>query len=151
MKLRALVVEDCAVMRNLLIQMLPLTGLAEFKIVEAENGADAFARFHPGKIDIAFVDCNMPRLGGIDFVRKVRAMENTAHIPMVMVTGVGTMGSVQDALDEAGADLYITKPYTIDELRKKLTPVVEGIEAQRQARSSGTAHGLLSRLLGSAH
>ena len=146
LKLRALVVEDCAVMRRLLMQMLPLTGLAEFRFVEAENGADAVARFHPEKIDIAFVDCNMPRLSGIDFVRKVRAMENAAHIPIVMVTGIGTMGNVQEALDDAGADLYITKPYTIEELRRKLARVIDEIAAQRHALPAG----LLGRWIGSA-
>jgi CheY-like chemotaxis protein len=132
------------------MQMLPLTGLAEFRFVEAENGAEAMARFHPEKIDIAFVDCNMPRLRGVDFVKQVRAMGNTAHIPIVMVTGVGTMGSVQDALDEAGADLYITKPYTIDDLRKKLARFIGAIAAQRQAAEVGRPAGLLGRLIGSS-
>jgi two-component system chemotaxis response regulator CheY len=150
LKLRALVAEDCAVMRRLLLQMLPMTGLAEFRFVEAEDGAEAVARFHPEKIDIIFVDCNMPRLGGIEFVRKVRSAGNNAHIPIVMVSGVGTMGSVQEALDEAGANLYIMKPYTIDELRRKLAPIIEKIEAHRQTGAPGRSPGLLGRLIGNS-
>src|SRR6476469_1845357 len=137
MKLRALVVEDCTMMRNLLMQMLPLTGLAEFRFVEAANGAEGLARFDPEKIEIVFADCNMPQLSGIEFVRSVRAMGNTRHIPIVMVTGVGRMSSVQEALDEAGTDLAITKPYTVEDLRKQLTPVIEAIRTQRETPLGG--------------
>ncbi len=109
MKLNALVIEDCAIMRNMLMQMLPLTGLAEFKFTEAENGVDALARFSPDKTDIVFVDWNMPKLTGIEVVRKIRASGKTGHIPIIMVTGLGTVGNVEEALDNAGASVYITK------------------------------------------
>src|SRR6266446_27995 len=98
-------------MRRLLMQVLFLTELAEFHFTEAVDGLDALARFNPQRIDIMFVDWNMPRLSGIDFVRQVRASGKADHIPIVMVTGNATAGNIQDALDEAGADVYITKPY----------------------------------------
>jgi two-component system, chemotaxis family, chemotaxis protein CheY len=150
MKLNALVIEDCEIMRKMLMQMLPLTGLAEFKFTEAENGIDALARFSPDKIDIVFVDWNMPKLSGIDVVRKIRASEKTAHIPIVMVTGLGTVGNVEEALDSAGASVYITKPYTIDGLRRKLAKVIEGIDAARN-HGRGTKHpGFLNKLINGA-
>jgi two-component system, chemotaxis family, chemotaxis protein CheY len=132
------------------MQMLPLTGLAEFKFTEAENGVDALARFNPDKTDIVFVDWNMPKLSGIDVVRKIRASEKTAHIPIVMVTGLGTVGNVEEALDSAGASVYITKPYTIDDLRRKLAKVIEGIDAAR-IHGRGTKHpGFLNKLISGA-
>jgi two-component system chemotaxis response regulator CheY len=148
MKLRALIAEDCPVMRKLLMQTLPVTGLAEFKFTEAENGADALSKFNPKTMDIVFVDWNMPGMSGIDFVRKVRASEKTRHIPIVMVTGNGTTGDIGKALDEAGADVYITKPYTVDDLRRKLTKLVDRV-AQEQGKHCETKRpGLLSRVLG---
>lgn len=148
MKLKALVVEDCDVMRKLLMQTLPLTGLAEFQFTEARNGEEALARFSPGKTDIVFVDWNMPRLSGIDFVRKVRASEKSGRIPIVMVTGNNTTGHLQDALDGAGADLYITKPYTIDGLRSRLTKLIERMTAEQSGRSAAERHPLLTRIRG---
>lgn len=144
MKLRALIIEDCDTMRRLLMQMLPLTGLAEFKFVEATDGLEALARFDAGKTDIIFVDWKLPKLAGIDFVRRVRASGKADLIPIVMVTGAGTMGNIQEALDDAGADVYITKPYTIEELRRKLARVIRQIEAS----SGHPPAGLIGRMLG---
>jgi CheY-like chemotaxis protein len=148
LKLRALVVEDCAAMRNLLMQMLPLTGLAEFEFTEAKDGADALARFRPELIDIIFADCNMPLLSGTDFVRQVRGLGNTAHIPIVMVTGLRAASSVEAAIDEAGADLYITKPYTIEDLRKNLADAVERIKASDHGPGATAGNGLPRQLMG---
>jgi two-component system, chemotaxis family, chemotaxis protein CheY len=150
MKLRALVVEDCAVMRRMLMQMLPLTGLAEFQFTEAEDGLDALARFHPDKTDIVFVDWKLPKLAGIDFVRKVRASGKTNHIPIVMVTGAGKVGNIEEALDDAGADVYITKPYTIEELRRKLAAVVERIAHEQHPPLAANPAAFLSKLLSGA-
>jgi two-component system chemotaxis response regulator CheY len=150
LKLNALVIEDCAIMRNMLMQMLPLTGLAEFKFTEAENGVDALARFSPDKTDIVFVDWNMPKLTGIEVVRKIRASGKTGHIPIIMVTGLGTVGNVEEALDNAGASVYITKPYTIDGLRRKLTKVIEGIDEARSHGRGTKQPGFLSKLISGA-
>src|SRR5437763_10564463 len=98
---------------------------------------------------MVFVDRNRPGMGGIEVVRRIRAMGNTEQVPIAMVTGVGTWGSVQEALDEAGADLYITKPYTIDELRRRLSRAIEQIATQRQAGAEGRPAGLLTRWIGS--
>src|SRR5437588_9753156 len=104
MKLNALVVEDCKAMRHLLMQLLPLTGLAEFQFTEAEDGVEGLERFRPEATDIIFADYNMPRLPGIEFVRKIRASEKAIQIPIVMVTGMGRVRSVLEALDGAGVD-----------------------------------------------
>ena len=148
MKLRALIVEDCARMRKMLMRILPLTGVAEFQFTEAEDGLEALAKFDPKKIDIVFADWMMPRLTGIDFVRKVRASGMADHIPIVMVTGENTMGNVQDALDGAGADLYITKPYTVDELREKLKKVMDRLAAERHEHPAPERPGFFRQVLG---
>jgi two-component system chemotaxis response regulator CheY len=136
MKLKALVVDDSRVMRNMVMQSLQKTKLADFEFVEAEDGAEALAKFSADDIQIAFVDWNMPNMTGVDFVRKVRALENTADIPMVMVTSEKSMGKVQEALDEAGADNYICKPFTVEEMQVKLKKVIEkaGFAQMRRAR-----------------
>lgn len=142
-------------MRKLLMQLLPLTGLAEFQFIEAEDGMEALARFSSGKIDIVFVDWNLPRLAGIDLVRKIRTTGTASgagargdQIPIVMVTGNCTTGNVADALDGAGADVYVTKPYTVDELRRKLTKVIERMATERREQPAINRAGILTRLLG---
>jgi two-component system chemotaxis response regulator CheY len=145
MKLKALVIDDSRVMRNMVMQNLNKTRLAEFEFVEAEDGEDALSKFDADSIDIAFVDWNMPKMTGIDFVRQVRALGNTDHIAMVMVTSEKTMGKIEEALDEAGANAYICKPFTVEDLVRKLQPLFEEIAA---SRGDSEASNFLSRLFG---
>jgi two-component system, chemotaxis family, chemotaxis protein CheY len=140
----ALVVDDSRVMRGMVIQALLRTGLADFEFTEAGDGDEALEKFNPRHTDIMFVDWNMPHVSGIDFVRKVRAAGNTGHIPIVMVTGEKTIGKMEEALDQAGADEYVTKPFTIDVLRRKLRPLIERV----QASHSSQPRGFFSKLIG---
>ena len=97
--------------------------LAQFEFVEAEDGQVALDKLKCNEIDIAFVDWNMPNMTGIDFVKEVRKQEkmnDDEAIPLVMVTSEQTMGKVQEALDQAGADSFITKPFTVEVMQHKL-------------------------------
>src|SRR5438874_3704467 len=117
-KLRALVVDDSGVMRKMIMKSLTEACLAEFEFVEAEDGKDALEKFQAQDIAIAFVDWNMPNMTGVDFVREVRKQEKLKDedpIPLVMITSEKTMGKVQEALDEAGADGFISKPFGVAE------------------------------------
>jgi two-component system chemotaxis response regulator CheY len=145
-KVKALVVDDSRVMRNMVMQSLTKSGLAEFEFVEGSDGADALAKFNPTEIDIAFVDWNMPNMTGIDFVRAARAKGDTEHVPMIMVTSEKTMGKMEEALDSAGANAYICKPFTVDELKHKLQKIFDGIEAYRQGQEQPAGGGFFSRL-----
>lgn len=135
MKLTALVIDDSRVMRKMVMTSLERANLAEFEFIEAEDGADALNKFDPKTTDIAFVDWNMPKMSGIDFVRKVRSMKNTRHIPLVMVTSEKAMGKVEDALDDAGANSYICKPFTELDMQRKLSNLIKGISERRKKPS----------------
>ena len=150
MKLNTLVVDDSRVMRTVVMQALTKSGLAEFQFSEAEDGEDALETFAFQSIDIAFVDWNMPKMTGIEFVRKARAREKSNHIPIIMVTSERAVGKVQDALDRAGADAYVTKPFTQDDLIRQVEPLIERISVQRSAPPAvGKSGGFFSKLLGS--
>jgi len=123
MKLKALVIDDSGVMRKMVMKGLTEAKLAEFEFVEAEDGQIALDKLKADEIDIAFVDWNMPNMTGVEFVKEVRKLEKRNcddAIPLVMVTSEKTMGKVQEALDEAGADGFISKPFTVEEMQVKL-------------------------------
>ncbi len=136
MKLKAMVIDDSRVMRTMVMKALKQTMLADFEFIEAEDGKDALQKFSPRSIDILFVDWNMPNMSGIDFVREVKSMKDTERVPIVMVTSEKTMGKIETALDEAGADSYICKPFTVEDLQRKLSRVIEGI-AEEGKKSRG--------------
>ena len=148
MKLRALVVEDSGMMRKAVIQSIQKTELAEWEFIEAGDGQDALAKLHSKDVDIMFVDWNMPKMTGIDFVHKVRAEKKTAKTPIMMVTSEKAMGKVQEALDSAGANDYITKPFTHDELTRRLAKLIEKIETTSSEQPAPKSGGFFGKLLG---
>ncbi|MBY0460572.1 MAG: response regulator, partial [Gemmataceae bacterium] len=112
--IRALVIDDSRVMRNMVMNALKQSRLATFEFTEAVDGADALTKFNPAAVDMCFVDWNMPNVTGVEFVKKARAGGTAFHVPMVMVTSEQTMAKIEEALSQAGADAYICKPFTPD-------------------------------------
>ena len=113
MKLRALVVDDSRVMRGIVMNTLRKTSLAEFEFTEAENGADAIAKFHPDRIDILFVDWNMPQMSGHEVIRALRAEPGLAPVPILILSGEPISRSDLKVL---GADGAVQKPFDIPAL-----------------------------------
>ncbi len=133
MQINALVVDDSGIMRKMVMRTLVESRLAQFTFTEAVDGLDALEKFDPKKTAMMFVDWNMPNMSGIDFVRKIRATEKR-RVPVVMITTEGTMGKVEEALDEAKVDSYIVKPFTAEVLKKKLEPLFAKFADKKQAK-----------------
>jgi two-component system, chemotaxis family, chemotaxis protein CheY len=145
MKINALVVDDSKVMRSLVIRSLDRTELADFNYIEAEDGEDALKKFNPDTVDIIFADWNMPKMSGIAFAKEVRGMEKTKAIPIVMVTSEKSMGKIEVALDQVGANAYVTKPFTAEELKSKIEKLVVAIVRVKSGSKEG---GFFKSLMG---
>ena len=115
--MHALVVDDSKTIRVILTAYLQKLG---FDVTVAVNGREALDRLHAmAKADIVLVDWNMPEMDGLSFVRAVRAEDEYATLPLMMVTTNVELTNVAEALD-AGANEYMMKPFTMDILRAKL-------------------------------
>lgn len=132
LKLKALVIDDSKVMRSLVMNSLTKTELADFEFVEAEDGSNAMDIFDPSLIEIVFADWNMPQLNGLEFARHIRAMRSARHIPIVMITSESSEDKQTTAYEEARISCYITKPFTVDDMKEKLTPIIEGISKHKK-------------------
>ncbi len=141
MEVKALVIDDSGIMRKMVMRALTETELAEFEFTEAEDGVDGLAKFNPRTTDIVFVDWNMPNMTGIDLVKRIRGQYPKRPVPIVMVTTEKLMGKVEEAL-EAGADCFISKPFTPDKLAQVLAPVIE-----QMAQGKGKRAGFFQRLV----
>jgi two-component system chemotaxis response regulator CheY len=137
MKLRAMVVDDSSVMRSMVMRGLLWAGLGDFEFVEAQDGEVALQRFSPEEFDILFVDWNMPNMNGIDLVRAIRSREDSAHIPIVMVSSERSEAKIGEALYRAGANGWITKPFTEDLLHGKLKRIVDEVVQRRENPTKG--------------
>ena len=143
MKIRALVVDDSRSMRRIVMKGLRHAQLCDFDFQEAVDGADALTKFDPEQFDIMFIDWNMPNMNGIDVVRKIREDTVNDKVMLVMVTSNKTMDFVTEALDDAGANGFISKPFTPKDMRNKLEPVIGEIIQRKKAEG-----GLLGKLFG---
>ncbi|MGI9321224.1 MAG: putative bifunctional diguanylate cyclase/phosphodiesterase, partial [Thiogranum sp.] len=103
---RVLVVDDDVASRKLMRKTLLREG---FEVIEAENGAQALAVFDEQHPDIVLLDVEMPIMDGFTACEKLRRRPRADHIPVLMVTGLEDIASVNRAYD-AGATDFITKP-----------------------------------------
>jgi len=146
MEIRALVVDDSGIMRKMVMRTLIESKLAIFNFTEAKDGLDALQKYDPQATDIIFADWNMPNLCGLDMVKAIRSTEAQGrHVPIVMITTEGTMGKVEEALNDGGVDCYIVKPFTVDIVVQKLEPLLARM-AEEQKKPSGFFGKLAAKL-----
>ena len=122
-QIRALIVDDSSVMRKIVERSLRQAGLELSKVFEAGNGAEALVVLAKEPVDLILCDINMPVMDGLEFVKQLATMENLKGIPVVMITTEGSENHVIQALS-AGAKGYIRKPFTPDQVKEHVLPVV---------------------------
>jgi signal transduction histidine kinase len=101
-----LVVDDDAVQRVMVRESLEQVGYA---VVEAGNGAEGLDEIRRCQPDLVLLDVVMPELDGFDTCAELRRHQETEHLPVIMVTGLEDVHSVQRAFD-VGATSFLTKP-----------------------------------------
>ncbi|MCX8154877.1 MAG: response regulator [Verrucomicrobiae bacterium] len=115
--MKALVVDDSKIMRNIIGRILREMGM---DIVEAANGAEALEKVQAERPDVCLVDWNMPEMNGYEFVKAVRAEPAFDEMKIMMVTTETEVEQVTQAL-EAGANEYAMKPFTKEVIQEKLS------------------------------
>jgi two-component system chemotaxis response regulator CheY len=125
MPICALIVDDSSVMRKIVERSLRQAGLDLSKVFEAGNGAEALTVLQGDKVDIILCDINMPVMDGLEFVKQLSGVENAKGTPVVMITTEGSEAHVVQALS-AGARGYIRKPFTPEQVKEQVIPVLGG-------------------------
>jgi two-component system chemotaxis response regulator CheY len=123
-KLRALIVDDSSVMRKIVERSLRQAGIDLEQVVEASNGAEALGALRDHAVDLVLCDINMPVMGGLEFVRQVSTLELAEGVPIVMITTEGSESHVVEALSH-GARGYIRKPFTSDQVKEHVLPLLD--------------------------
>src|SRR6185437_1602937 len=126
-KIRALIVDDSSVMRKIVERSLRQAGVDLGAVAEASNGAEALTVLAENAVDLILCDINMPVMDGIEFVRQLQTVEQAKGIPVVMITTEGSESHVVQALS-AGARGYIRKPFTAEQVKEHVLPVL-GVNA----------------------
>ncbi|MBQ7456675.1 MAG: chemotaxis response regulator CheY [Desulfovibrio sp.] len=118
--MRVLIVDDFSTMRRIVRNILRQLGIAN--VVEADDGTTAWDILNREKIDFIVSDWNMPKMPGIDLLRKVRASEQFADLPFLMVTAEAQQENIIEAV-QAKVSNYIVKPFTADTLKQKIDKI----------------------------
>jgi two-component system chemotaxis response regulator CheY len=118
--MRVLIVDDFATMRRIVRNILRQIGIAN--VVEADDGTTAWDILNREKIDFIVSDWNMPKMPGIDLLRKVRSSEQFAELPFLMVTAEAQQENIIEAA-QAKVSNYIVKPFTADTLKQKIDKI----------------------------
>lgn len=123
--MNVLIVDDSSVMRKIVERSLRQAGIELGKVSEANNGAEALALVQQNTFDLILADINMPTMDGLEFVRQLQSIESAKGVPVVMITTEGSESRVVEALS-CGARGYIRKPFTADQVKEHVAPLVAG-------------------------
>lgn len=123
-EISALIVDDSSVMRKIVERALRQGGLAIKKIFEASNGIEAIEILREHTVDLVLSDINMPHMDGLEFLRQMRAQHLAPEVPVVMITTESSEEHVREAI-AAGAYGYIRKPFTAEQVRERVLPLLE--------------------------
>lgn len=124
-----LVIEDDAPVRNLIITTLKTH---DYRYLTAKNGAEAVMMASSHNPDVLFLDLGLPDMDGIDVIRQVRSWSN---MPVIVISARSDDADKIEALD-AGADDYLTKPFSVEELLARLRVTIRRLALMNSDKSA---------------
>jgi two-component system chemotaxis response regulator CheY len=121
---KVLVVDDSRIMRRIISTVL--TGIGIRENIEAEDGVDGLKRLTAEGADMVLADYTMPRMNGINMVKHSRKNDRFENLPIVLVTAEGE--DEIDAALRAGANGYIKKPFTMQQMHNVIARFAENVK-----------------------
>lgn len=101
----------------------------------AVDGQEGLERYRDGDFDLVFVDLKMPRMNGLDFIRRLKGMDR--HVVVLVITGYADLPTAVEAMT-LGASDYLEKPVPVEKLRAALE---RGVEQRQSATQLDFAKG----------
>lgn len=114
-----------------LLNYISLSLSGDYNVVNAQNGKEALEMVLRHDIDLIISDIMMPEMDGFELCRKIKGDIESSHIPIILLTAK-SMGSDELTGLEAGADDYITKPFSISILKQRIYNLMERNRLQHQ-------------------
>lgn len=121
------IVEDNNELRDFIVQSLQNT----YQILESVNGLEGWETAIEHVPDIIISDVTMPKLNGLELCVRLKAEERTNHIPVIMLTAMASDVHLVGGL-EAGADVYITKPFSVQVLELSIQNLLQRRESLKE-------------------
>ena len=116
--MKILTVDDSRMIRMIIINTLKSLGYEALEAANADIALEVLKE-KGGEINLILLDWNMPGMNGYEFLKVIKSSDKYKHIPIMMVTTEGERKNVIKAI-QAGADNYLTKPFTPEDLSIKI-------------------------------
>jgi len=121
-KKKILLVDDAA---TILMMERMILGKEDYELVTAKDGQEAVEKAASERPDLILMDVVMPKMDGLEAVRRIRDNETTKSIPIIMVTTRGQAENMENGY-ESGCNDYVTKPINGPELLMKIRNLLGG-------------------------
>ena len=137
---KVMVIDDDDDVRNLIETQLGKL----FTVSTASNGAEGLEKLIEEQPDIVVCDVMMPEMDGLEFTKRLKANFNISHIPVILLTAYSSEEHQLKGI-QAGADSYITKPFSMKYLLARIVKLVE--QREKLQRKFATEPGTLQPLI----
>ena len=128
MSFNVLIVDDSPAMRSFVRRVLEYSGFDIGECAQAGNGEEALALLQRQWMDVILTDLNMPKMDGVEFLRRLSRDPVLRTVPVLVVSTDRTDRRVQQMFG-LGAKGYVKKPFAAETLREELESVLEGNHA----------------------
>ena len=122
--MKVLIVDDSSVIRKII---KATADVLRMETIEAQDGVEALEMLEQyyQEINLVLLDWNMPEMNGFEVLVEMKSTERYQNIPVMMVTTESQKSNIVAAI-RAGADNYLTKPFTAPELEAKILECIGG-------------------------
>jgi two-component system, chemotaxis family, chemotaxis protein CheY len=131
MALNILIVDDSETVRAVISKTLRLAQVPVGQLLEASNGQEALDVLKDNWVDLVLCDINMPVMGGVEMIARMREDDLLKDVPVVVVSTEGSKTRIDDLLAK-GVHAYVRKPFTPERIRE----VVDGIIGVKDGHQS---------------
>lgn len=118
--LPVLIIDDVQSARAILCDMLRELGFTHF--IEAQDGQEGLQILAKQEVQMIFCDNVMEGMSGMEFLTNLRTHRTGSEVPVIFVSAVGDVSSVEEAIDLGAVD-YVVKPVSFRKLRRKIDQI----------------------------
>lgn len=126
MAMNILIVDDSSLTRKAIRRIIGMINMEIGQIFEADNGVSALKIMDEARIDLVLADLNMPEMGGIEMIHRMKSAETTRSIPVVIISTESSMTRIKELLAQGVRD-YLHKPFAPEEFRNIISHTMESI------------------------
>ena len=121
--MKILIVDDSETVRAVIAKAIEMSGAGVKSLFTAANGQEALDILGREWVDLVFADINMPVMGGVEMVKRMKADADMKDIPVVIVSTEGSATRIK-GLMESGVRAFLRKPFTPEGLKTTIDGIM---------------------------